>query len=100
MLSKRHDFLLMKGTWQPFDTSESFTVYIEKAFQRHNGGLKFTTTTLRKALVNWLMCNEKEDKVRNSVARLMSHSPQVQHLCCNTDDSARKIKRAADHLTS
>ena len=46
MLSKRHDFLLMKGSGQSFDTSESFTVYIEKAFQQHNGGLKFTTTTL------------------------------------------------------
>ena len=47
------------------------------------------------------MCNEKEDEVRNSVARLMSHSPQAaQRLRCHTDDSARKIKRAADHLTS
>ena len=62
MFSKRHDFLLTKGSRQPFDTSETFTIHIEKAFQRHNGGLKFTTTALRKALVNWLVCNKIEDE--------------------------------------
>eukprot|EP00112_Aurelia_sp_Birch-Aquarium-sp1_P000604 Seg1057.7 transcript_id=Seg1057.7/GoldUCD/mRNA.D3Y31 product="hypothetical protein" protein_id=Seg1057.7/GoldUCD/D3Y31 len=70
-----------------------------KAFIQHNGGLKFTTTTMRKALVNWVIETEKDDEVRQAVACLMSHSTRVQRLRYDTLLSAPKMRKAAEHLT-
>ena len=49
----------------------SFLLYLEKAFTQHNGGLKFTTTTLRKALVTWVIETGKDEEVRQAVPCLM-----------------------------
>ena len=96
---KEHDFLFVRPSGDSFTSSEAFSTYLEKAFTQHNGGLKFTTTTLRKALVTWVIETEKDEEVRQAVARLMSHTTRVQQLRYDTLSSARKMKKAADHLT-
>lgn len=96
---KEHDFLFVRPAGDSFTSSQTFSTYLEKAFLQHNGGLKFTTTTLRKALVNWVIETEKDDEIRQAVARLMSHSTRVQQLRYDTLSSARKMKKAAGHLT-
>lgn len=97
---KQHSFLFTRQSGDPFHTSQAFSTYLDKAFNEHSGGLTFTTTNLRKSLVNWLMEHEKDEGIRQSVARLMSHSTRVQRLRYNTMESAQKIRKAADHLSS
>ncbi len=84
---------------KPFDTSASYSIYIEKAFEKHNGELKFTSTILVKSLVNWLTTAEKRDEVFRSMARLMSHSVHMQRLRYIAMDSVQKIRKAADHMS-
>ncbi len=88
----------MRSSGEKFHTSSSFTTYLEKAFERRNGGMKFSTTTVHKSLINWLIDNEKDEGVRASVARLMSHNKRVQRLRYNTLDPQRRLKRGAEHL--
>ena len=95
-----HDFLLMKKNGEPFDTSSGFCKYMQEAFKKHNGGHSvYSTTNLRKSLVTWLTTTDKPPEVRESVARLMSHTPRMQRLRYDAMDSIQKIKKGADHVT-
>ena len=88
------DFLFMNSGGQPVKSSVSFPRCIERAFELRNGGLKFTTTSHRKSLVNWLTTTEKSEDVRKSVARLMSHIGKMQKLRYDTMESKVRLKTA------
>jgi len=100
MSGKEHDFLFMRSSGDPFLTSESFTVYLRKTFEKFTDGLSFTTTTLRKALVNWLYEEKKDDELKAAVARLMSHSSRVQRLRYYTKENEHKMKTGVSHLSN
>eukprot|EP00112_Aurelia_sp_Birch-Aquarium-sp1_P015960 Seg3578.2 transcript_id=Seg3578.2/GoldUCD/mRNA.D3Y31 product="hypothetical protein" protein_id=Seg3578.2/GoldUCD/D3Y31 len=96
-----HDFLFMKSNGEPFDSTGGFCKYMQATFKKYNGGNSlYSTTNLRKTLVTRLTTSEKSAEVRESVARLMSHTPRMQHFRYDAMESIHKIKQGADHITA
>ena len=96
---KKHDFLFMRKSGEPFESSESFTVYLSKSFSQHSDDqLHVTTGTLRKSLVNWVLSEEKDKNIEAAIARLMSHSQRTQRLRYYTMETENKIKKGVRHL--
>ena len=96
---KKHDFLFMRKNGEPFENSESFTVYLSKSFSQHSDDqLHVTTGTLRKSLVKWVMSEEKDKKIEAAIARIMSHNQRTQRLRYYTMEIEDKIKKGVRHL--
>ena len=96
---KKHDFLFMRINGEPFESSESFTVYVSKSFSQHSDDqLHVTTGTLCKSLVNWVLSEEKDKNIEAIIARLMSHSQRTQRLRYYTMEIENKFKKGVRHL--
>ena len=82
---------------EPFESSESFTVYLSKSFSHDlDDQLHVTTGTLRKSLVNWVLSEERDKNIEAAVARIMSHNQRTQRLRYYTMEIENKIKKVED----
>ena len=87
----------MSKNGEPFESSESFTVYLSKSFSQHSDDqLHVTTGTLRKSLVKWVLSEEKDKKIEAAIARIMSHNQRTQRLRYYTMGIENKIKKVED----
>ena len=97
--NKKHNFLFMRINGEPFEGSESFTVYLSKSFSQHSDDqLHVTTGTLRKSLVNWVLSEEKDKNIEAIIARLMSQNQRTQRLRYYTMEIENKFKEGVRHL--
>ena len=79
--NKKHNFLFMRINGEPFESSESFTVYLSKSFSQHSDDqLHVTTGTLRKSSVNWILSEEKDKNIEAAIAKLVSHGQRTKRL--------------------
>ena len=89
----------MRENGEPFESSESFTVYLSNSFSQHlDDQLHVTTGTLRKSLVNWVLSEEKDKNIEAAIARIMSHNQTTQRLRYYTMEIENKIKKGVGHL--
>ena len=96
---KKQDFLIIRKNGEPFESSESFTVYLSKSFSQHSHDqFHVTTGTLRESLVNWVLFEENDKNIEAAIVRLMSHNQRTQRLRYYTMEIEDKIKKGVKRL--
>ena len=96
---KKQDFLIIRKNGEPFESSESFTVYLSKSFSQHSHDqFHVTTGTLRESLVNWVLFEENDKNIEAAITRLMSHNQRTQRLRYYTMEIEDKIQKGVRHL--
>ena len=60
----------MRENGEPFESSESFTVYLSKSFSQHlDDQLHVTTGTLCKSLVNLVLSEERDKNIEAAISK-------------------------------
>ena len=98
---KDHKYLFVRHSGDPFASSEAFSIYMGRSFQKYSDEkLHMTTDTLRKSLVNWVLSQEKDDRaLQAGIARLMSHTVKTQRLRYYTEENEQLVERGVNFMS-